>query len=64
MAHGRLDGGTKFYKIVKHVQLGTGFWKIIPITIWHQTIVDCQLDLDRLDASQLGPCCAILVFSI
>ena len=32
-------GGPKFYRIVKHEQPGTGFWPMIPITIWHQTFV-------------------------
>ena len=29
--------GPKFYEIVISEQSGTGFWPIIPYTIWHQT---------------------------
>ena len=32
-------GGQTYCKNVKHEQPGTGFWPIIPIIIWHQTLV-------------------------
>ena len=32
-------GGLTLYKIGKHDQSGTGYWPIIPITIWHQIFV-------------------------
>ena len=34
------------YKIVKHEEPGTGFWTIMPISIWHQTFYEENYDLD------------------
>ena len=31
--------GPTFYKILKYKQPGTGYWPMIPFTIWHQTFV-------------------------
>ena len=39
-------GGPKFDKIFKHEQPGTGFWPIIPITIWHQDNCGENYNLD------------------
>ena len=41
--------GPKFDKTVKHNEPGTGFWPIIPVTIWHKTFVGkIQFGLTRL----------------